>query len=81
MVKWKEKKNDTDSSSSSNMMCGSITIRLVVATMVKEQNPQSYQMELFPTHSKLSEKETCANRRNSNLYIQQFEFNLNYIMD
>jgi hypothetical protein len=41
-----EKKNDTDSSSSSNMMCGSIAIRLVVATMVKEQNPQSYQMEL-----------------------------------
>lgn len=36
-----EKKNDTDSSSSSNKMCGSITIRLIVATMVKEQNPQS----------------------------------------
>jgi len=35
----------------------------------------------FPTHSKLSEKETCEKRRNSNLYIQQFEFNLNYIMD
>ena len=47
----------------------------------KGAEPSKLASEAFPANTKLSEKETCAKRRYSNLYIQQFEINPDYIMD